>query len=189
MIIRKARKEDAGQIAEIYRPYVEETAISFECTAPCKEEMCRRITQTLKTYPWLVAEETGEILGYAYTGRYKERKAYDHAAEISIYIKKEHHKKGIGKALYLKLEEISKEQNITNLYACITTERNKDSERTSESTRFHEHMGYKFIALFNCSGNKFGKWYNTVFMEKIIGAHPENPPEIIPFSELNTDQK
>lgn len=185
MIIRVAKTEDAGQIADIYRPYVENTAVSFEYTAPGKDEMAGRIEETLKNYPYLAAEEDGEILGYAYTGRYKERKAYDWAAEISIYIKEEYHGKGAGRALYTAIEKISAMQNILNLYACITVENTDEETAGSESAKFHEHMGYKPAGRFCYSGNKFGKWHSTVFMEKLIGEHPDSPPEIIPFPELD----
>ena len=188
MIIRIVQAEDAGQIAEIYRPYVEKTAVSFEYTAPSPEEMQKRIEKTLKTHPFLAAEENGEILGYAYTGRYKERKAYDWGAEISIYIKEEYHKKGIGRKLYAAIEEISKAQNILNLYACITADSEEGSGYLSDSIRFHEHVGYKIIGRFEFSGNKFGKWHNTVFMEKMIGEHPADPPTVIPFSKLRQSE-
>ena len=110
--IRVATVEDAQQILQIYAPYIEKTAITFEYEVPALEEFRGRIQHTLKKYPYLVAEEAGEILGYAYTGPFKERAAYDWAVETTIYVKEDKKQRGIGKLLYQALEEISKAQNI-----------------------------------------------------------------------------
>ena len=180
-MIRTADLKDAEQIANIYRPYVEKTAITFEYEPPSKEEMARRIGKTLERYPYLVFEEDGEISGYAYAGEYKERAAYAWAAEVSVYVKEECRGKGIGKSLYTEMEKILAAQNILNLYACITVERDEDR---SASMVFHEHMGYKLIGRLHFSGYKFGKWHDTVYTEKMLGEHSENPPGVIPFKEL-----
>ena len=180
-MIRTVDLKDAEQIANIYRPYVEKTAITFEYEPPSKEEMARRIGKTLERYPYLVFEENGEISGYAYAGEYKERAAYAWAAEVSVYVKEGSLGKGIGKSLYTEMEKILAAQNILNLYACITVERDEDR---SASMAFHEHMGYELIGRLHCSGNKFGVWHDTVFMEKMLGEHLEDPPEVIPFGKL-----
>ena len=98
--IRVATVEDAQQILQIYAPYIEKTAITFEYEVPALEEFRGRIQHTLKKYPYLVAEEAGEILGYAYTGPFKERAAYDWAVETTIYVKEDKKQRGIGKLLY-----------------------------------------------------------------------------------------
>lgn len=180
-MIRTADLKDAKQIAEIYRPYVENTAISFEYDAPSEEEMAGRIEKTLKNYPFLVAQENGEISGYAYLGRYKERAAYDYAAEVSVYVREGRQRRGIGKSLYAEIERIAAAQNILNLYACITVERDEDY---SASMVFHEHMGYKLIGRLHFSGYKSGRWHDTVYMEKMLGGHSEDPPKVIPFEKL-----
>ena len=180
-MIRTANLKDAEHIAKIYRPYVEKTAITFEYEPPSKEEMARRIEKTLERYPYLVFEENEEVSGYAYAGEYKERAAYAWAAEVSVYVREDSRGKGIGKSLYTEMEKILAAQNILNLYACITVERKEDR---SASMVFHEHMGYELIGRLLYSGNKFGKWYDTVCMEKMLGEHFENPPEVIPFEDL-----
>ena len=99
MKIRIATPEDAGALVEIYRPYVENTSITFEYEVPSVSEFETRIRTTLKKYPYLVAEENGEALGYAYVSAFKGRSAYDWSVETSIYVKQGFGKKGIGKQL------------------------------------------------------------------------------------------
>ena len=138
--IRVATVEDAQQILQIYAPYIEKTAITFEYEVPVLEEFRGRIQHTLKKYPYLVAEEAGEILGYAYTGPFKERAAYDWAVETTIYVKEDKKQRGIGKLLYQALEEISEAQNILNMNACIAYPENEDEHLTKNSVQFHEHQ-------------------------------------------------
>ena len=108
--IRSASVNDAEALLKIYSYYVENTAISFEWEVPSLEEFKGRIENTLKKYPYIVAEneETGEILGYAYTSTFKARAAYDWSVESSIYVKKDCRKMGIGRLLLEELERLSK---------------------------------------------------------------------------------
>ena len=105
MTIRVATIEDAAALVEIYRFYVEKTAITFEYDVPSVEEFERRIQTTLEKYPYYVVEEEGEVLGYAYAGPFASRKAFSWAAEISIYLKQGQQKKGYGKKLYQLMEK------------------------------------------------------------------------------------
>ena len=98
--IRVATKEDAEALLAIYAPYVEKTAITFEYEVPSIEEFRCRIQETLKKYPYLVAEKNGKIVGYAYAGAFHARPAYDWAVETSIYVSELQKGEGIGKALY-----------------------------------------------------------------------------------------
>lgn len=118
--LRTATPDDAETLVSIYSPYVESTAISFEYEVPTAEEFRNRIEKTLQHFPYLVAELDGNIVGYAYAGKFKERAAYDKSAELSIYVKDGIHGKGIGTALYDRLEDDLRRQGITNAYACIT---------------------------------------------------------------------
>ena len=104
--IRTARPEDAIELLEIYAPYVRETAVTYEYTVPSQEEFASRIRHTMEKYPYLVAEKDGEILGYAYAGAFHPRAAYAWDAEMSIYIKKDRKRSGIGKTLYEALEKL-----------------------------------------------------------------------------------
>ena len=120
MKIRIATPEDASAIQSIYRYYVEHTAITFELEVPSVEEFQGRIKKTLERYPYLVAEEDRVIIGYAYAGIFYDRRAYDWSAEMSVYVQRGIHGKGVGTALYDKMEELLKKQHIVNLFACIT---------------------------------------------------------------------
>ena len=183
--IRIATVKDAKKLLEIYTPYVEKTAISFEYDVPSLEEFTARIKRTLQKYPYIVAEKGGEISGYAYTNPFVGRAAYDWAAETTIYLKEDKRKMGLGKQLYHAIEEISKAQNITNLNACIGYPEEEDAYLTKNSVQFHAHMGYRKAGEFYKCGCKFGRWYNMVWMEKIIGDHISPPSPVVPFPDLN----
>lgn len=182
--LRPATEKDAEALLEIYAPYVTNTAITFEYTIPFPEEFRSRISNTLRTYPYLVAEQDQEILGYAYTGPFKSRAAYDWSVETSIYLKMERRKQGIGKRLYQALETVSKAQHILNMNACIAYPETEDEYLTKNSVEFHSHLGYQMVGKFHSCGCKFGRWYHMVWMEKMLGEHPADPELIIPFSKL-----
>lgn len=183
--IRMATKADAKEILAIYAPYVKDTAISFEYDVPSVEEFAERINNILKKYPYIVAMDNNQIIGYAYASSFKERVAYDWAVETTVYLRQDCRGKGVGKKLYLALEEILKRQNILNLNACIAYTSTDNTYLTNASTYFHERLGYKKVAHFTKCGYKFGNWYNMIWMEKIIGEHSANPKSVIPISELN----
>lgn len=183
--IRMATKADAKEILEIYAPYVKDTAISFEYDVPSVEEFAERINNILKKYPYIVAMDNNQIIGYAYVSSFKNRVAYDWAVETTVYLRQDCRGKGVGKKLYLALEEILKRQNILNLNACIAYTSTDNTYLTNASTYFHERLGYKKVAHFTKCGYKFGNWYNMIWMEKIIGEHSANPKSVIPISELH----
>ena len=168
---RNATAQDAEKLLEIYGPYVENTAVSFEYDVPSVEEFQKRIENTTKKYPYLIAEENGQILGYAYAGAFYGRAAYDWSAETTVYLAPNAQKKGIGRKLYEALEEALKEMGVMNLYACIAYPEQVDEYLDYNSTLFHEHMGYKKVGKFYKCGYKFGRWYSMIWMEKIIGEH------------------
>ena len=184
--IRVATKEDAEALLAIYAPYVEETAITFEYEVPSIEEFRCRIQETLKKYPYLVAEKNGKIVGYAYAGAFHARPAYDWAVEMSIYLREDQRHRGTGKRLYAALEVVLRAQNIQNLYACIgCPDGSDDAHLTRNSAQFHAHLGYRLVGEFPRCGYKFGTWYSMVWMEKCIGAHEAQPAPVRPFPELS----
>ena len=183
--IRVATKEDAEALLAIYAPYVEKTAITFEYEVPSIEEFRCRIQETLKKYPYLVAEKNGKIVGYAYAGAFHARPAYDWAAEMSIYLREDQRHRGTGRRLYAALEAVLRAQHIQNLYACIGyPDGADDAHLTKNSAQFHAHLGYRLVGEFPRCGYKFGTWYSMVWMEKCIGAHEANPAPVRPFPEL-----
>ena len=169
--IRNASVDDAKKLLEIYGPYVRNTAISFEYEVPSIEEFKKRIENTMKKYPYLIAEEDNQILGYAYAGAFYGRAAYDWSVETTIYLAPKTRKKGVGRILYEALEQKLKEMGILNLYACIAYPEVEDEYLDKNSAQFHEHLGYVKVGEFHKCGYKFGRWYNMIWMEKIIGEH------------------
>jgi phosphinothricin acetyltransferase len=175
MIIRTATANDAEELLTIYAYYVENTAITFEYDVPTLEEFTQRIENTLKKYPYLVAEKDGEILGYAYAGVFKDRAAYDWSAETTIYLKQDAVKGGLGRMLYEALEKELQKIGVLNLYASIAYPIVEDEYLTTNSADFHAHLGYEKIGEFHKCGYKFGNWYHMIWMEKFIGEHVEKP--------------
>ena len=169
--IRTATENDAEALLEIYEPYVRETAITFEYEVPSAEEFRSRIHNTLLKYPYLVAEQNGEILGYVYAGPFHDRPAYDWAVETSIYVDCDRKRMGIGKKLHNALEEELKERGFLNMNACIAYPETKDEHLDKNSAEFHAHLGYRMVGEFHKCGYKFNRWYNMVWMEKLIGEH------------------
>jgi len=158
-MIRIATEADVPAILEIYAPYVTDTTITFEYDVPTMEEFLERFRRITTDFPWLVWEEHGEILGYAYACRPFERAAYSWCAEPSIYLKSSVRRQGIGRKLYRALEELLKLQGYRILLALITGE-------NSASLHFHEHLGYHFAGELKACGYKFGRWLSVFWMEK-----------------------
>lgn len=183
--LRVATPDDAENILKIYAPYVEKTVITFEYEVPSISEFRRRIEKTLIQHPYIVAVNEGEIVGYAYTGAFVGRTAYAWSAETTIYLKEDKRRLGLGKLLYQALEDISKAQHISNLNACIGYPEVEDEYLTKNSAEFHTRLGYSMVGEFHKCGYKFGRWYNMIWMEKMIGEHPAHPLPVIPFSALD----
>lgn len=181
--VRFAKIEDAEALIRIYEPYVLQTAVSFEYEVPSIEEFAGRMRKTQEKFPYLVAEHGGEIAGYAYAGSFGVRAAYDWSVETSIYLKENKKKLGLGKTLYEALETILREMNICNLNACIAYPDAEDEHLTTNSADFHAHLGYRMVGEFHKCGYKFGRWYNMVWMEKMISEHQEMPPAVLNINE------
>jgi phosphinothricin acetyltransferase len=177
MAIRMATVGDVPRILEIYGPYVENTAISFEYTVPTLEAFTQRFLNITAFFPWLVWEEEGKVLGYAYGSRPFERAAYQWSAEASIYLCPEAQGKGIGRKLYAALEELLKAQGYRKVYTIITT-------ANEPSVAFHRAVGYRYTATMADVGYKFGKWYGTVWMEKDLNEWDTPPREPVSVHEL-----
>lgn len=182
--LRVATPEDAAALVDIYAPYVRETAITFEYDVPSVAEFAARIAHTLESFPYLVAENDGEIVGYAYAGAFHPRAAYQWCVEMSVYVKRDVRRMGVGRKLYDAMEAILKLQRLTNVEACIAVPSAPDAHLTMDSVRFHEKMGYRMVGAFHQCGYKFDTWYDMVWMEKHIGAHVRNQPLILRFDQV-----
>ena len=176
--IRNATTSDAGRLLEIYGWYVENTAVSFEYDVPTPEAFRWRIENTLRRYPYLVIEDGGRAMGYAYAGAFKGRAAYDWSCEVSVYVDRNARRQGFGKCLYGALEAALRDMGITNLYACIAVPETEDEYLTLDSVRFHARMGYREAGHYRQCAQKFGRWYDMVWMEKFIGEHRPNQPPV-----------
>lgn len=162
-MIRMATEADIPAILDIYAPYVLNTAISFEYTVPTLEEFTERFRSITAQFPWLVWEEDGNILGYAYGSLPFGRAAYRWVAASSIYLSPQAQGKGIGTRLYTALENVLKAQGYRKTYAIITSD-------NPPSLCFHQKRGFRLIGEFPDCGIKFGKLYSVVWMEKVLNS-------------------
>ena len=136
---RKVTVDDAAAIIEIYKPYVEDYAVSFDVEVPTEEEIKHRIEKYSSKYPFIVAtDEAGKVLGYAYANEMKSRQAYNWSAEVTVYVDINEHLSGIGKRLYYRLEKTLREMGILNTYASVVTiDSEEDAYLTMNSYIFH----------------------------------------------------
>ncbi len=171
MSIRFATEKDLPAMLAIYRPYVENTTYSFEYDVPCLRTFTQRFYDHVDQFPWLVWEEEGVVLGYAYAGAPWERAAYRWCAEVSIYLHESVHGKGIGRQLYAVLEDILTRQGYRVAYALITTE-------NTGSVAFHEKLGYTYHSTFENCGYKMGRWLGVIWLQKWL--NPLGQPAAFP---------
>ena len=176
--IRTVQLSDVEEILKVYAPFITDTCISFEYVVPSVEEFAQRIASVSAEYPYIVLEEDGEIVGYAYSHRYLERVAYSWDVEVTIYLAPKVQGKGLGVILYDALEKMMALQNIKNLYSCITGD-------NVHSIEMHRSMGYELIGTFPKAGFKHDRWLDVVWMAKAIGEKENAPLPFVPFAEVN----
>jgi L-amino acid N-acyltransferase YncA len=172
--IRVARPGDAEQVLEIYAPNVTDSFVSFELAAPTVEDMRARIVKTLATYPWLVHDEDGRVLGYAYGSAHRERAAYQWSADVSCYVRAGARGRGIGKALYLELLRRLEEQGLRNAYAGIALP-------NEASVRLHESVGFAPIGIYRGVGFKQGEWRDVGWWGRRLADLTPDPAPPRPF--------
>jgi L-amino acid N-acyltransferase YncA len=180
--IRMATPADAEQLLNIYTPYVLETAVTFEIEPPTLEDFTGRIERILERYPYIVAEKEGTILGYAYANSFRPRAAYSHAAESSIYIRKDLRSRGLGRRLYEALAKLLLLQNVFNMEACIAHCEPADEYVPAASRLFHTRLGFRLAGTFKGCALKFGRWYDMIWMERILATR--SAQETMPFRAL-----
>lgn len=166
--IRLAQDLDADAIADIYRPIVESTIISFEAEAPGRSEMARRIHDTLRTYPWLVCEIDGRVAGYAYAGGHRVRSAYQWSVDTSVYTDEGHRRRGVGCGLYDSLCAILAAQGYINAYAGIALP-------NPASVAMHEAVGFERIGVYQGVGYKLGRWCDVGWWQRSLGERQQSP--------------
>lgn len=159
--IRRATRGDSDQIAAIYRPIVEDTAISFEADPPNSKEIARRIDSALNNHEWLVAEAGDAIAGYAYATGYRERYAYRFSAETTLYMHPDYQRQGIGRALYSALFESLQSLGYHRAFAGITLP-------NDPSIALHKAFGFEQIGVFREAGFKFDRWHDVTMWQRAI---------------------
>ena len=179
--IRDAKLEDIDSVLKIYSYYVKNTAITFEYDVPVVDEFLARMQKTMRRYPYIVIEKDGSIQGYAYASAFVVRAAYDWSCETTVYLEHTAQKRGLGRKIYEELENRLKKMGILNLYACIGYPQTEDEYLNRNSAEFHEHLGFTPVGRFHKCGYKFNRWYDMVWMEKIIGEHRENQQAIFSY--------
>lgn len=160
MNIRQVKLEDAAQVAEVYNYYIQNTHHTFENEPLSADEMEKRIAATMENHPYLVAEEDGEILGYAFASQFRLREAYEFSAEVSIYVRNEAKQRKIGTQLYVQLFDQLAETDVHAIVAGIALP-------NDASINFHERLGFEKVAHFKAIGYKLGRWIDVGYWEMI----------------------
>jgi L-amino acid N-acyltransferase YncA len=161
--IRTARSDDGAALAAIYRPYVLDTAISFEDVPPTPMEMSARIEATLKTCPFLVVEDDDGVLGYAYAGPHRARPAYRWSVDVTVYAAPDMHRRGLGRALYTELLDRLTRQGFHAAFAGIALPNEK-------SVGLHEALGFEPLGAYREVGFKFGKWHDVGWWRRALNT-------------------
>ena len=180
--IRTATVEDAEKLLEIYAYYIKNTAVTFEYEVPSVEEFRERISHILEHYPYFVAENKGEIIGYSYAGRFHPRAAFGWDVEMTVYLNQKVRRAGVGRQLYALMEEVLREQGVVRAISLIV--KPEDEYSDYNSIQFHEKMGYRYAGDLKDCGYKFHRWYTLVYMDKQIGVTQENMVPVRDFATV-----
>jgi phosphinothricin acetyltransferase len=166
--VRSATAADAEACAAIYAPYVTETAITFETHVPTTEEMATRIAAASERHAWLVLEDEGAVVGYAYGGPYKSRAAYRWSCEVSVYVDRERQRSGAGRALYEALLARLAERGFRMAVAGMTLP-------NDASVGLHRAMGFEPVGTYRCIGYKHGAWHDVAWTQRPLRCEPGPP--------------
>ncbi len=178
--IRLATLADAPAIQAIYAPVVRDTIISFEFEPPPAAEMEQRIAKIMARFPWLVAEQNGEVVGYAYAGQHRERAAYQWSVDVSAYVHEQWRGKGVGRALYDSLFALLRRLGYYNVYAGITLP-------NPASVALHEAMGLKPVGIYRQVGYKMSEWHDVGWWQGSLQPRcdqPQSPRSVDSLSEI-----
>lgn len=171
-VVRDATPADAAACAAIYAPYVEGTAVSFEQHAPTPDEMAGRIAAAQERHAWLVCEDDGRVVGYAYGGTFRARAAYRWTAEVSVYLEPGLRRSGAGRALYEALLARLAGRGFRTAVAGMT-------EPNDASTALHLALGFERVGTLRDVGFKDGRWHATTWFQRPLGAHDDAPAETV----------
>ncbi|HBL74594.1 MAG: hypothetical protein A2W90_00260 [Bacteroidetes bacterium GWF2_42_66] len=175
--IRLAERKDVAGIIDIYKPYILETAVTFDEEVPSEEEMWGRVQAIQKEHPYLVCIIDGQVAGYAYYSAYRSRASYRWSKEISVYVHPRFRKNKVASALYSTVFEIARAQGIFTLLAIITIP-------NEPSISFHEKLGFTKCAEYKNIGFKLGEWRTVGWWQYNLFSSFEKPGNIIPLKEI-----
>ena len=176
MTLRFAAPEDVSALLSIYERYIS-TPITFEYTLPSLEEFARRVAPVQTFYPYLVAEENGELLGYAYAHRIAERAAYRWGAELSIYLRPDAVRRGLGKQLYQSLIALLRLQGVRTVYGLVASP-------NPASEGLHRSLGFHRMGVQRNAGYKNGRWVDLIWFEQSIAPYVHQPGPVLPVGQL-----
>lgn len=177
---RLATTDDAEALQAIYAPYVD-TSITFECICPTVDEFRKRIEERVCLYPYIVCEEDGVPVGYAYASRLFARQAYDWAVELSVYLSQDCRGRGLGRALYERLLALLEMQGVRSAHGKVT-------EPNEKSDKLHLSMGFRLVGVMDNVGFKLGQWRDVAHYEKLLGDFSCAPAPITPIGELDAEK-
>ena len=169
--IRAASQADISAITRIYADAVEHGTASFELEPPSEAEMARRMQELTNIgFPYLAADVDGTLAGYAYAGPYRARPAYRFTVENSVYVAPEAQGRGVGRALLKALIEAAERSGYRQMIAVIG-----DSGQTA-SIALHAALGFAYVGTLPYVGFKFGRWLDTVLMQRSLGSGSTSAP-------------
>lgn len=170
LLVRNATETDGAACADIYAPYVTDTSISFESVPPTPALMARRITHYAASHAWLVAEDDGQIAGYAYAHPFSERDAYRWSCETSIYVAPDARGRGVGRALYRDLLDRVASRGYLRAFAGVTLP-------NAASIALHRAFGFEACGVYRRVGYKFGRWHDVGWFQRDLGVEADPPAE------------
>ena len=161
-------ENDSVSLLNIYGEFIRNTAVTFETAVPSVLEFSKRISDIVESSPWLVCEIDGEIIGYAYASKHRERAAYRWSVDVTVYINPQYHRKHIATALYTALIELLKLQGYYCAYAGVSLPNLKSEE-------FHKSFGFNPVGVFHNVGYKFDEWRDVKWFELALSDYSKNP--------------
>ena len=179
-MIRLAVESDSEAIARIYAPAVTDHVTSFERVAPNADEMAERVRNIGAQYPWLVREEDGAVIGYAYASPHRDRWAYQWSVDVCVYVDSTGHRRGTGRALYTSLFGVLVLQGYRNAYAGIALP-------NPASEGLHTAVGFAKVGVYHRVGYKFGAWHDVAWFERQLAERIPDPPLPVPITSLLGD--
>ena len=159
--IRPTEPRDMEPIAQLTNIYIETTAIHFSTEPISAAHYLDLWTRDKPRFPWCTAEINGEFTGYAKAATWRERAAYDHTAEVAVYVHPDHHRKGVARALYTELLDQLRARGFHAAIGCLTLP-------NDASQRLHEALGFEFVATYKQVGRKFDKWHDVAFYQIML---------------------